>query len=689
MDRDDVEYSDSIASFPFFENWEGGTTFDPWWEVVPGAEGRIEVTSGNGPYQGNYHVTLDDTTDGSADSLNQLILHINLAGQTGVRLQFANKEFSDEDNPEDSVDVSVDGGATWHPVVALTGTNSTDIYTERSYDLDSLGLTYSADTLIRFQQFDNYAIPTDGMAFDNIRVDAAPVLVDFYSADLSTEPGWSTAGEWAFGVPAGLGGTAHGGPDPTSGATGTNVYGVDLNGDYNLTIGGPFYLTTTAIDCSDHENVSLKFQRWLNTDYPAYAYATIDVSNNGTTWTNVFTNPTSEIADSAWQSVQYDISSVADNEATVYIRWGYQVASGAFAYSGWNIDDVALSRTPVDGPPVVTVNALVTNDSTPALTGTVDDPTATISVTVGSQVGLAATNNGDGTWTLPDNTLAALANGTYNVVVTATDAALNVGTDATTNELTILVLPGDYNQNDVVDAADYVFWRKTLGTTGIQAYSGADGSGNGSIGEEDHGVWRANFGNVPPLGAGSGTTGQVATADGGEGNEESVSKLLVGMVGQEVVPHGESQAATSGTRAESGEFGTANLRHRDEPLRHTTGTRDLALRIEARKFETGPVSERLAPRLTFAVNSSAFSGASRPGIISRQAADATVEGVQQDDALVAWLASRGMKIERDGFETVPLARNGFVDDTVKDSLAAFDAVFETTDCGVGVMTDSR
>jgi hypothetical protein len=59
------------------------------------------------------------------------------------------------------------------------------------------------------------------------------------------------------------------------------------------------------------------------------------------------------------------------------------------------------------------------------------------------------------------------------------------------------VLPGDYNSSGVVDAADFVLWRKTVGTTGLQPYSGADGSGNGSVGPEDYGVWRTHFGDVP------------------------------------------------------------------------------------------------------------------------------------------------------------------------------------------------
>ncbi len=72
-------------------------------------------------------------------------------------------------------------------------------------------------------------------------------------------------------------------------------------------------------------------------------------------------------------------------------------------------------------PPVVKVNALVTNDNTPQLTGTVDDPLATISVTVNG-ITYAAVNSGLGTWTLADDTIPpALADGIYEVAVTATD----------------------------------------------------------------------------------------------------------------------------------------------------------------------------------------------------------------------------------------------------------------------------
>jgi len=169
--------------------------------------------------------------------------------------------------------------------------------------------------------------------------------------NLDTNPGWSVAGQWAFGQPTGQGGTAHGFPDPTSGATGANVYGVNLNGDYSTTYGGPYYATLGPVDLHNIRDTHLRFQRWLNSDYRPYVRDTIEVSHDGSTWATVWSNTGTVIKENSWSLKDYDISATADYQPTVYIRWGYQIGIDADPYSGWNIDDIELRGLAPGGGP--------------------------------------------------------------------------------------------------------------------------------------------------------------------------------------------------------------------------------------------------------------------------------------------------------------------------------------------------
>ena len=73
-------------------------------------------------------------------------------------------------------------------------------------------------------------------------------------------------------------------------------------------------------------------------------------------------------------------------------------------------------------------------------------------------------------------------------------------------ELQPPVLLGDYNENDVVDAADYAVWRDTLEAAGTFL---PNDSTPGVVDESDFLYWRAHFGET--LGAGSGA-GQAAAS---------------------------------------------------------------------------------------------------------------------------------------------------------------------------------
>ncbi|MEX2309339.1 MAG: hypothetical protein WD738_17190, partial [Pirellulales bacterium] len=69
------------------------------------------------------------------------------------------------------------------------------------------------------------------------------------------------------------------------------------------------------------------------------------------------------------------------------------------------------------------------------------------------------------------------------------------------NHVVISGLSGDYNHNGIVDAADYVVWRHTLGQSGTSLV--ADGNHNNQVDAGDYNVWRANFGEVAGRGSGA------------------------------------------------------------------------------------------------------------------------------------------------------------------------------------------
>ncbi|MDP2595027.1 Ig-like domain-containing protein [Alteromonas stellipolaris] len=130
-----------------------------------------------------------------------------------------------------------------------------------------------------------------------------------------------------------------------------------------------------------------------------------------------------------------DFTVIADGDGNWSITPDTPLADGVIVTvtatdAAGNISNPA-SDTVDAAAPVVAFNDLTTNDTTPALTGSVDDPTATVVVTING-ADYTATNNGDGTWTLADDAVAALAEGSYTATVTATDPVGNVGSNSGT-----------------------------------------------------------------------------------------------------------------------------------------------------------------------------------------------------------------------------------------------------------------
>ncbi|EHU1276265.1 Ig-like domain-containing protein, partial [Acinetobacter baumannii] len=237
-------------------------------------------------------------------------------------------------------------------------------------------------------------------------------------------------------------GTAEAGSTVTvtypDGTTATVVAGTDgswsVPNPGNLVDGDT--VTATATDPAG--NTSLPGTGTVSADITAPVVALDDVLTNDSTpaLTGTVNDPTATVVvnvdgtdypavnngDGTWTLADNTLPALADGPHTITVT-----ATDAAGNVG-NDTAVVTIDTSV---PVVSLDDLTTNDTTPALTGAIDDPTATVVVNVDG-IDYPATNNGDGTWTLADNTLPALIDGPHTVTVTATDPAGNTATDTAT-----------------------------------------------------------------------------------------------------------------------------------------------------------------------------------------------------------------------------------------------------------------
>ncbi len=320
----------------FFRSWTGGgassSRLSDW--LDPGSTGAEYVDTLN-PSATGMQVT---PSDGLSSSGNQ-----------GGPFTPSSKDYTVHNASTTSINYTVGKTQSWVSLSsaggALAGGASATVTVSINSFANSLSNGSYSDT-VTFTNTTNHQGDTTRPVALQVGV---PSLQ--YSFPMNINPGWiMSGGQWAFGQPTG-GGGAYGSPDPTSGYTGANVYGYNLSGDYANSI-PEYHLTTTAINCSNFTQTTLKFWRWLGVQRNTSDHAYVRISTDGTTWTNVWENPSTSTADAAWSQQSYDISAIADGHATVYLRWTMGATNSSRTYCGWNIDDVeiwGLSSAPATG----------------------------------------------------------------------------------------------------------------------------------------------------------------------------------------------------------------------------------------------------------------------------------------------------------------------------------------------------
>ena len=155
---------------PFYEDFNDGLPTDGWDYYSSDGGGRIQVVNGR--------LRMDRDPSGTY-TLNETVLHLDLEGCTNVVLTFYQAESGDElhslpatftgHENGDGVSVSSDG-ITWYQVVNASELNVDTVGQIFTVNLDDVGIAYTSDFRIKFQQYDNYPWSSDGREFDNIEV---------------------------------------------------------------------------------------------------------------------------------------------------------------------------------------------------------------------------------------------------------------------------------------------------------------------------------------------------------------------------------------------------------------------------------------------------------------------------------------------------------------------------------------
>ncbi|MEQ6120472.1 hypothetical protein [Reichenbachiella sp. MALMAid0571] len=167
---DDVSVTTPVyATLPFTDDFESGS-LGASWSTTSSNVGQVLITGNDSP-NGSYHMTMDVSSNNNY-STNEAWLYLDLSGKTTVDLSFEWKNFGDEEHTEDGVFFSDDGGSSFTKVYSLVGGSTS--YETIELDISALvtanDLSLSSTFVVKFQQYDNYGIASDGFAFDDISV---------------------------------------------------------------------------------------------------------------------------------------------------------------------------------------------------------------------------------------------------------------------------------------------------------------------------------------------------------------------------------------------------------------------------------------------------------------------------------------------------------------------------------------
>lgn len=327
-----------VVEFPFYDGFEEGSLDERWMFDVSDSEARVRVGD-TYAYDGARSLQLDDRVDNFTYSTSFAELTIDLSGESDVLLDFWWREFLDEDHDQDGVFISDDEGDTWHRVFSFNGDYGAD-WQHKIVDIDGAaaahGLTLNDRFRIRFQSYDNYPIPSDGYAIDDVCV-RPEVIVPLWRESMERGLyGWNASELW------------HRIEENTSSHPETHSpthswwYGLEATGNYSTgeAISGTLTSPPISIPASAPEP-ALQFWSWYETETSSTTYdiRRVEISTDGETFPageQLWGEPMR-----SWQHHEIDLIDYVGN--TIWVRFHFDTVDSYYNdYRGWYIDDVVV-----------------------------------------------------------------------------------------------------------------------------------------------------------------------------------------------------------------------------------------------------------------------------------------------------------------------------------------------------------
>ena len=170
-----------------------------------------------------------------------------------------------------------------------------------------------------------------------LRVLPRQILWDFEASN----HGWTLGTGWYWGYDSCLGqsGGVHGGTKA--------IYTYNCNYPNNIPSSG-YFATSPVVNCGGCSGTwELKYWKRLGIESYYYDDAQVHVKNAQGNWVTVWDWNSYSVNPSSWTQMSHDISSYANNNPNLQVRFKLGRTDGSVTYTGWNVDDVQLK--PVGG----------------------------------------------------------------------------------------------------------------------------------------------------------------------------------------------------------------------------------------------------------------------------------------------------------------------------------------------------